>query len=119
MARKLSVATRAGPAADAPSLVVSEVEGYKLKLSPNNKTGYMNVVQESPGFFVVKIQSGDKHKHFRFGGFATAVAASLWYAQYLAGEDPTQPNGEKAGQPQEAAESLGCHLLVGESLAVA
>jgi len=82
--------------ADAAS-VVSEVDGYTLKLSPRNRTGYVNVHHYDNGVFHVKFQvsGGGRRQAFPVYGFTTAVAAALWLAKYSAGEDPPMPRGGK------------------------
>ena len=89
---------------DASSLVVSEAEGYKLKISQKSKTGYKNIVPVTARSFTVQfhLHPGDTTQ-FRGRGFTTAVDAAIWYAKYTAGEDPALPNGFKcrpAGQSQ-------------------
>jgi len=115
-AREVPTAARANFSADEPSPmapVVSEAEGYQLKLSAWNKTGYLNVsaCTRPSGTFVVGLTGGGKSREFVFG-FATAVEAALWLAKFTAGEDPQTPSGKhlKAGrhhstssQPQVAA----------------
>ena len=102
---QLQAATQeeAAPTADpatfsAGGAVVREVEGYTLKLSRTNKTGYMNVVeQKQVGWFNVQFsfQRSSNTKTFHVSGFATAVDAALWFAKYTAGEDPQMPRGGK------------------------
>jgi len=79
------------------SPVVSEMEGYQLTLSASNRTGYFNVNEIWNDSFSVQLTYyyGGRRSSLRVHGFATAVAAALWYAKYKAGEDPSVPRGGK------------------------
>jgi len=75
----------------------TEVEGYQLKLSPSNNSGYMHVDARSNGTFDVQftLKDGCEIKNFKARGFETDVDAALGCAKHTAGEDPPMPNGEK------------------------
>ena len=92
-----SATAAAAPAtfsADAPPAPVSELEGYTLMLSKNSSTGYLFVYTSGNWFMLALTSYLDGVKtQSRVLGFATAVKAALWYAKFLAGENPLMPRG--------------------------
>jgi len=114
-AQAASAAAPASFSADAPAAVVSEAEGYQLRLLQTHKTGYMHVYARRDGAFEVGLgaDSGNALKQRSISNFDTAVAAALWIAKFTAGEDPQTPIGKHLGtgglhatppQPQAAAQ---------------
>jgi len=68
---------------------------FQLWLSRAGKTGYLSVHTSYNKFRIAVYSTLDDNQKVqsRVTGFDTAVAAALWYAKFLAGENPKTPQG--------------------------
>ena len=77
-------ATEIAAAAEEEEAEYEEVEGWRLRLNPSSKTGYVGVSQSGQRFSAAFSEAGQT---ISLGSYATAVEAAIAVAKYEAGDE--------------------------------